>query len=543
MKKMGNLIANLGWKKKTLLFSLFFVLCIIAVGAVGSYTIFTQNLSMQKTLQSSQSRVDQAADSRVMLLDMMRGQAQLIAEVDKKEIRIAAKNALRSLSMLDENFQTLQSSLEGNLKVQKLREALDEVRPALIEVIKTARKNDDAAAITQTRDMMELIEKMESLSAQIVQDERSAMMEKLNDLEKEGRETIAMLGIGIGIFVLVSSLISMFVATLVTNPLTRLQASMLAMSEGDLRVQLESLSQDEIGLTINAMNRMSEKLYQTISRIEQAANRVGTESDSINHTAEACGHAMTVRLEGCVTQVREQSEHAMQHSNNVVEHISKADDAACHAALTSKQVNELIEKTMQGFEHFQQDMSEAVKMTDCLSKATLKIASITESIQTISGQTNLLALNAAIEAARAGEHGRGFAVVADEVRQLANNTEVFAREIAELVGGIAGDVDQTNKMLLGVEEDAISNIRNLQEVVSEMESSHLQVAMIREITQQVVQVIDQQKRVLEGFDDAVQQLAMLSDDGKQQMEGLHHSASSMMSASQELREVVNTFKL
>lgn len=543
MAGIGEIIADIGWKKKILLFSSFFVLGIIAVGFVGSYTISTQNLSVQKTLLASQQRVDQAADSRVMLLEMMRGQARLIAEVEKKEIRMAAKIALRSLSLLDENFQNLQAALEGNQKVKALTDALAEIRPALLDVIKTARKNDDAGAIEQTNKMEGLIQKMEALSEGIVQDERDGMIAKLAALEKEGKETIFMLMVGIGIFAIIAVIVSLFVATQVTSPLRRLQSSMNAMAEGDLRGQLEGISKDEIGLTVGAMAKMCDKLHDTVSEIERAANRVGDESINITKTAEGCGQSMVDNLENCVLQVREQSENALSHSDNVVEHIAEADAAATKAAATSQSVRELINRTMTGFEHFQDDMRNAVQMTNSLSQATNKIASITESIQNISGQTNLLALNAAIEAARAGEHGRGFAVVADEVRLLANNTEEFAREIAGLVDGVSHDVEQTNIKLVSVEDEAISNIANLQEVVTETESSHLQVASIREIMQLVVSVIDEQKAVLEGFDGAVQQLEILNRAGKEQTKSLQGSAGAMSTAADELRNLVNTFKL
>ena len=184
-----RVIADLGWKKKTLLFSSFFILGMIAVGLVGSYTILTQNNTIQQTLKTSEYRIDQAVGSQLMLLEMMRSQAQVIAEVDKKAIRFAAKDALRSLSLLDESFQNLQAVLKGNKKVEQLRESLDQVRPALIEVIKVARKNDDARAIEQSKEMGSLMERIEGLSADIVQDERDGMALKLAELQQKGRDT------------------------------------------------------------------------------------------------------------------------------------------------------------------------------------------------------------------------------------------------------------------------------------------------------------------------------------------------------------------
>ncbi len=538
-----RIIADLGWKKKTLLFSSFFILGIIAVGLVGSYTIFTQNNTMQQTLKASEYRVDQAVNSQLMLLGMMRSQAQVIAEVDKKEIRFASKNALRSLSLLDESLQNLQAVLEGNKKVEQLRELLEKVRPALLEVIKAARKNDDASAIEQSKEMSSLMERIEGLSTEIVQDERDDMAVKLSELQQQGRETIMMLAAGIGLFVLLSLIVSLFVATQVTTPLRRLQASMRAMSEGDLQVKLLGESKDEIGQTVSAMLKMCEKLHETISQIERAANRVSDESVSINQTAEGCGQAMVERLSECVERVREQSENAINHSDLVIEHISQAEQAVTNSSTTSQHVSSLVSDTMSGFETFQDDMRDAVQMTAQLSQATNKISTITESIQRISGQTNLLALNAAIEAARAGEHGRGFAVVADEVRNLANDTEEFAREIASLVDGVSSNVEQTNKKLLSVEQEALTNIASLQEVVTETESSHTQISSVHATMRQMFDVINQQRAVLNSFDGSVQQLESLSIDGKQQTESLQLSANAMMNAADELRNVVRTFKL
>ncbi len=533
---------DLGWKKKTLLFSGVFILGIVLVGLMGSYTIYTQNLSMQQAISHSQERVDKAADSRAILLDMMRAQAQLIAEAEKDEIRTASVNAIRSLSLLDENIQNLEQSLHGNTKVQELSVTLAATRPALMEVIKAARANDDETAMIKTKEMMQSLNRIETLSSEIVEAERKAMLENMDAQQESGYQAITVLIISIGVFVIGAIGLSLIVAHKVTRPLGTLQASMEALSNGDLRLKLGEAGKDEIGMTIAAMSKTITELHSIISSIDEGANGVGGEAAVINKSADVI-RCISKKLHESVAELMQQSEAIMTYGGHVGENIDHADRAAVEASKVSRHVSELIGSTLAGFERFQSNLEQTRKVTEDLSRATEMIATITGSIQDISGQTNLLALNAAIEAARAGEHGRGFAVVADEVRNLATRTDSFASEIAGLVAAVSGDVGRATEMLGKTVDEARANIANLQKVAEEVELSAEQVSAIQSIMKRAVQVIADQKRAIETVHQAVNRLGELSANGNEQTQKLRTSAESMTVAADELREVVNRFKL
>ncbi|MEW5755668.1 MAG: methyl-accepting chemotaxis protein [Pseudomonadota bacterium] len=533
---------NLGWKMKTLLFSGVFILGIIAVGLMGSYTIYTQNLSVQRAMSNSQERVDKAADSRAILLDMMRAQAQLIAEAEQDQIRTASVNAIRSLSLLDENIQNLEQSLQGNAKVKELSATLAETRPALMQVIKAARANDDETAMLKTKEMMHSLTRIEELSQQIVEAEREAMLGMMSEQQQAGYEAIMALVVAIGVFVVGAIGLSIIVAHKVTRPLGALQASMESLSNGDLRLKLGEAGKDEIGLTIAAMSKTIQELHSIVSRIDEGANGVGGEAAVINKSADVI-RCISKKLHESVAQLMQQSEAIMNYGGHVGENIDHADRAAVEASKVSRHVTELIGSTLAGFERFQSNLEQTRKVTEDLSRATEMIATITGSIQDISGQTNLLALNAAIEAARAGEHGRGFAVVADEVRNLATRTDSFASEIAGLVAAVSGDVGRATEMLGKTVEEARANIAHLQKVAEAVELSAEQVIAIQNIMQRAVQVIADQKRSIETVHEAVNRLSELSANGNEQTQNLRTSAESMTVAAEELRQVVNRFKL
>lgn len=364
-----------------------------------------------------------------------------------------------------------------------------------------------------------------------------------NELQEEASGASAAVITGMIIGILAGVMIAFFMARMITFPINDAVHAMedLAEGEGDLTRRLDDKGKSEIALMAKGFNSFASKVQSLVSQVANSVENLSTVVSDVSNIVDQTQvgsqqqRQQTEQVATAITEMTATVQEVASNANLAADSAQQADDNA-------QSGSQIVSDTVLSINSLAEEIETGANVIDKLSQDAVAIGSVLDVIKGIAEQTNLLALNAAIEAARAGEQGRGFAVVADEVRTLASRTQESTTEIESMIASLQQQAKAAVDAMSHGQEKAKTSVKSASEAGSALKEITNSVATITSMNIQIATASEEQSAVAEEINQNVVNISHVADENAQASNHLSSSSQDLAQLAGELQQLVSQFK-
>ena len=460
-------------------------------------------------------------------------------------------DASRDMDDLFESMQTLRGDYEQTLALVLAGEELSGLRApgqvSLESLDIAARIFEDDIILASTlsgswldyfNQLTTEIDKTYAFNQAVLQTLGQVLAKRLG--ENIGAMTVLIISLSAVGLLIIYLYAGFYMAT--RRTLKRLSVLMGQVADGDMTVHVEVDSRDELGALATDFNDTVRRIRDLITRVSQTAGQVDQQSQQVERISGESSRAVASQrsqIEQVATAMNEMAATSQEVARS-------AASAVTSAGLVNKETlagRQLVESSVDGIEKLANEIDNSVKAINQLADDSSSISRVLEVIKGVAEQTNLLALNAAIEAARAGEQGRGFAVVADEVRTLARRTQQSTEEIEQMIARLQNGVNGAVRAMGASHSMTGATVDSSLKVQDALGNILKAVNQIVDQSEQIAAAAEEQTAVSHDIDQNIVEINQVSDRTAEGARQTEESSSRMGQLVQELQQIISAFRV
>lgn len=488
-----------------------------------------------------------------------------------KELNEEITSAWQEMDEMAAQLKTGRLLAEEANFIEEYENNAEELKDSRAQVLKLIAENKRTEAYTLYQEAVEPKRKLVNDTLKELQHfdiDNAGMINVLN--QKDVNKATIIVAAVIAISLLLLLLIGYMIVRMIVKPLKDVKSLIMEAEKGDFTVKGSYKSKDELGELTESFNQMSSRLQSAFATVHESSLSVASSSEELSASAEQSSQAsqhvaVTIqelaagadRQVDIIKDTSDEMEKMLAHTKTITDHTHNVKNDVVHASEMSQEGTRAIEDVTLQMSSISTNVNGLFEAVRSLDKRSHEIGQIVNVISEISSQTNLLALNAAIEAARAGEQGQGFAVVAHEVRKLAEQSNKSTEQISEIIRLIQQDTENTLHTMNAASDEVsrgLSVVNHAGETFKKIESAVSRVAL------QVEEIAGELLRIAHGIEHAnikisdVKEVSMESADRSQtisgateeqlaSMEEVAASSQALAGLADDLQRIISQFKI